>query len=404
MKLDECTYDLGTKIVEGCDQCRRTRYKTHHSIRLGNYRIIITRNYQIKTCFEGFAPGNLINAFSLLPGEEQEVEIVRRSKYSRALHEERSVESEFESELQNTMRVELNSSQDFNFTQSAGGGFNFFGLFGGGAEVTAEQDFHFDQSFFNEVISKTSISVSQRYDVAIDIKTEVENRFRSLRKLSNPNPCKVVTYFFKQLNKKFSFEVSLLSVTFDVVRQLPPIFGQKSPFFTKFLMVNDNQDVLPVKTLELDNVAKRNLGTTNFASNTLFATAAASGQAPAKNVLVSQSFEQLNPREDRHFYELNADVLQNHLVSINVPVKSRAIILKFIKKLREDKLNKPRVIYETEYCIRTHNVIAEPKVSECSICDCDGCDCSCKEDPELKNLNLQKLQIEIDLLKQQLDS
>ncbi|MFP2995974.1 hypothetical protein ABN763_08685 [Spongiivirga sp. MCCC 1A20706] len=400
MKMDQCTYDLGTEIVDGCDQCRTSRFKTHHTIRLGAFRLVITRNYQIKTCFEGFAPGNLINAFSLLPGEEQEVEIVRRSKYSKALHEERSVESEFESELQNTMRVELNSSQDFNFTQSAGGGFNFFGLFGGGAEVTAEQDFSFDQSFFNEVIAKTSLSVSRKYDVAIDIKTEVENRFRSLRKIKNPNDCKVVTYFFKQLHKKYSFEVSLLSVKFDIVRVLPPIFGNRSPFILKQLAVSDNQEILPVKTLELADVGSRNLAASNIASSATFATAAVSAARPSKNVSVSRSFEQLNPREERQFLELDDALLNNRFAVLNVPTKSKNAILRRIKAIKDSKFNKPRVVHKTEYCVRTHNVIAEPKVSECSICDCG---CADHKDPDLRKLEIEKLQVEIDLLKKQLN-
>lgn len=399
MKMDQCTYDLGTKIVDGCDQCRISRFKTHHTIRFGAFRLVITRNYQIKNCFEGFAPGNLINAFSLLPGEEQEVEIVRRSKYSKALHEERSVESEFESELQNTMRVELNSSQDFNFTQSAGGGFNFFGLFGGGAEVTAEQDFSFDQSFFNEVIAKTSLSVSRKYDVAIDIKTEVENKFRSLRKIKNPNDCKVVTYFFKQLHKKYSFEVSLLSVKFDIVRTLPSIFGNRSPFILKQLAVSDNQEILPVRTVELADVGQKNVVANNLASSATFAAAVSTNQ-PSKNVTVSRAFEQLNPREERQFLELDDALLNNRFGALNVPTKSKNAILRRIKALKDNKLNKPRIVHKTEYCVRTHNVIAEPKVSECSICDC-GCEDS--KDPDLRKLEITKLQVEIDLLKKQLN-
>ena len=177
----QCTYDLGTKFVEGCDPCRRRRFKTKQTIRIGNFNLMITRNFEYKTCFEGFTQGDFLHALTLLPKEKQQVEIVRRSKYTRALHEERSVESEFETEFSNTLRTELSASQDFNFHQEAGGGFNFFGLVEGGAEVSADQAFHFEQSLMNEVVFKASAKVSRKYDISIDTKTEVENKFRSLR-------------------------------------------------------------------------------------------------------------------------------------------------------------------------------------------------------------------------------
>jgi hypothetical protein len=52
----------------------------------------------------------------------------------------------------------------------------------------------------------------------------------------------------------------------------------------------------------------------------------------------------------------------------------------FLKSMNNAPEYKPGIIYTTEYCIRTHNIIAEPKVSECSICDCNEVGCGCKDE------------------------
>lgn len=387
-----CTYNLDTKFVDGCDPCRTNRYKTKQVIRLGAFNLLVTRVYEYKTCFEGFTHGAFLHALTLLPKEKQEVEIIRRAKYQRALHESRSVESEFEREFSNTMRLELEATQDFNFHEEVGGGFNFFGLFGGSASVSADQSFHFGQNFMAEVITKTSSKVSSKYDISIDTKTEVENQFRSLRTIENPNPCKVVTFFFKQLNKKFKFTLSLISVKYDIVKALPNIHIKNLNHYTRTLDIKKSLEVEPM-------VATKKRAITEKTINSI------------EQVVPKTNFKSVNDNiEIRQksavlYKELSIEQLTPKMRVLKMNSLSRKRILSEIKRLEKLEDFKPRVIFKSEYCLRTGSVITEPKVSECSICDCDGCDCSCKEEhPEIKNLELEKMKVEIEILKKQLEA
>ena len=376
MEIKDCSYDLGTKIVEGCSPCRLQNFKTHESVKFGYYRLIITRMFQIKTCFEGFAGGNLINAFSLLPGEENEIEVIRKSKYSRELHMEQSIENEFESEVTDTMRLELGASQDFNFSQSAGGGFDFFGLVEANASASASQHLHFDQNFFKETIRKSATRISRKYDISMDIKTEVENKFRSLRKIKNPNPCKVVTYFFKQLNKKFKVEVSLVDVRYDWVRELPQVFAGPLNYSVarKEMISPINEEIASTPTLKKYLIKDTAIEVQEVKEKSELANFK---ELPQKQLELKMKYENINARYLKQMED-------------------------YIKKAEGNPNYKIGVIYTGEYCLRTDNVVAEPKVSECSICDCDGCDCSCQHNPEEQALRLEKMKVELEILKKQL--
>jgi len=372
MKLDNCQYDLETKMVDACDSCRFTSFQTHQTYTIGQFRLIVTRTYETKTCFSGFAPGDLINAFSLLPKEEQEVEIIRREKYSKALHEERSVESEFESEVQSTMRSELSASQDFNFSESAGGGFSFFGI-GASASASASQSFGLDENFFNEVVKKTAAKVSSKYDIAVDTKTEIDNQYRSLRKITNPNPCRVVTFFFKQLNKKYTYQVSLVKITYDIINALPDVFTAQLPYYTKVLP-NNLQQIQPVPTIPASVAA-----TAVNAPRTLVLASATVQNAPHLEVATQNAKVLYAATDARPFKELTEEQLSAKAILLNVIAAEKAKVDELIKSLKVLPGYKPGIVFSTEYCIRTHNIMAEPKVSNCSICDCNEVGCSCKD-------------------------
>jgi hypothetical protein len=145
---------------------------------------------------------------TLLPQEELLIEIVRRSKFSRALHEQRSVESEFRFELQDTSRDEWSREEESNFKVSAEESFSFFCI-----RVESTQQYSnrekTAEKHFREIIGKSTSKVSRAYEIAIDVKTEVENQYRSIRKVTNPNPCQPVIYNYFQLAKKYKTELIL---------------------------------------------------------------------------------------------------------------------------------------------------------------------------------------------------
>ncbi|MBS1772862.1 MAG: hypothetical protein JST82_08375 [Bacteroidetes bacterium] len=372
MKIDKCQYDLETKMVDACDDCRISRFKTHQTVVLGHLKVIITKTYETKTCLMGFAPGNLINAFSLLPKEEQEIEIIRSNKYSSALHEEKSTESEFESEFQNTIRVELGASQDFNTSESASGSVDYFGIAKADVSMSASQHFHFDEKFFDEVIRKTSMKVSNKYDISIDHKTEAENKFRSLRKISNPNPCRVVTFFFKQLNKKYSQTVSLIAVHYDLIDVLHDISLIHRPYYIKSIPSNA-QRIYPVLPVQASSMAR-------ITETGVHAYAAYTTQSLAHAETLPVTRKELHTaNEERIYKKLSEAQLVEKAKAVNIAGNEKKLLDELLKKIKEAPEYKPHVILKREFCIRTNNIMAEPKVSECSICDCNEVGCGCKD-------------------------
>ena len=379
MKLDHCEYDLETNFVEPCSDCRVTKFQRKYPIKLGAFVLYVTYLYEIRNCLQGFTAGDFVNAMSLLPGEEQEVEIVQKSKYERALHQQQSIESHFESEMMNTMRAQASTSFDVNTSVSGEAGVDL-GIFevGGGASVSTAS--HFASSFFNEVVQKASQSVSRHYEVSIDTKTEIENKYRSLRRIFNPNKCRVVTYFFKQLSKKYSIDVVFTGVRFDLIRHLPDIHNKLLPYHTvatRFATdVNQPNTVANFNPARLQVDAAAPVGAFRSFSAAL---------SPQLHTQVQDAFQTQIFRDITLAKELSAAALVDKLDSLKVEKNDRALVLEAVKELDGRKENQPGfVLYHGEYCVRTNSIVAEPKVSNCSICACEECNSAggpskCKE-------------------------
>jgi hypothetical protein len=371
MKLDHCEYDLETKFVAPCDDCRRTRFQRKIPIRLGDRILYVTFLYEIRNCLEGFTSGDLLYAMSLLPGEEQEVEIVQKSRYERALHEQRSVESEFENEMMNTIRTQASLTHDVNTNVSGSGGIDL-GIFDTSVSASVSTATHFASSFFAESVNKTSIAVSNHYEVSVDTKTQIENSYRSLRKISNPNHCRVVTFFFKQLNKKYSVEIVLLGIRFDLIRQLPPIHSQVLPYH----IVKPSFAISTLQPANLTNVNPQEATKFNAALQPFaFRAAAAQSVAPQLHADVQDAFRTLVFRDIEPAKELEADALLAKLDTMDLDKAQKEKVVAAMTELVKRKDNQPGfVLYKGEYCLRTNSVVAEPKVSHCSICACEKCD------------------------------
>lgn len=398
MNLNECNYDLETKFVPTCSNCRIIHFKKRTPVRIGNYTLFVTHRYQIKNCLEGFTSGDLLYALSLLPKEEQEVEIIQKTKFERNLHEQRSVESEFEHEFTQTLRKELSFSMDANYTIEAGGGFDI-GIIEAGAKSSLSIDSHFGLDLFKETISKTTSKVSNHYEVSVDIKSQLENQYRSLRKIVNPNPCKVVTYFFKQLNKKYKVEVVLVDVRFDLVQRIPENHLEIKPYFERELrpLIANIEPNIRMDSNFPANVQQRRKDAP-LESNSLV-----SDRNPELRYIPKDELIERIPIGRSLVKQLTEEELQIKIDLLRISNKTKIEIKKEVRRIMESKINNPGyVLYQSEYCLRTNSVIAEPKVSKCSICDCDECECD--ENKDLKLLELEKMKVEIELLKKQLES
>lgn len=358
----------------------------------------ITYLYEIRNCFQGFTNGDLLYALSLLPKEEQEVEIVQRTRYERSLHEQQSVEMEFESELMNTLRVEASARHDVNVSASAEGGFNFFDVLKGGASTSGSTSAHFESSVFNETVVRTAAKVSRHYDVAVDIKTEMENQYRSLRRIVNPNECRVVTYFFKQLNKKYSFEVALVDMRFDLVQKVSNWHTELLPYYT----ADSRRAVAALRPAVISSAshADMELETSALQRGTLRLSSTQS--TPVLQYSSINLHRNLVYREVGLAKELSADAFLAKIKTLTIDKGELEKIMAQFIALRDAKENKSgSVLYRTEYCLRTNNIMAEPKVSHCSICECD--DCGCEEGKEQRESELIKLKAEIELLRKQVE-
>lgn len=398
MKLNECEYDLETKFVEGCDPCRRSRFTRRVPIRFGPFTLYVTYTYEVLNCPMGFTGGDLLYVLSLLPKEEQEVEIVQRSKYERALHEQRSVESEFENEFMHTLRNEVSSSQDVNTALSVETGLHFFAV-DVNTSASASASAHFAQSVFSETVTKSAIKVSNHYEIAVDVKTEVESQYRSLRRIVNPSECRVVTYFFKQLNKKFSLKILLVGIRFDLVQKLSDIHAAVRPYH----VVEPRFTTSVVQPTTIPNENPRQAHAFKTEANADRASASSTAVPTMQSAAVN-AYRVLEYRETDVAKELDAAALLVKLESLKLDTEQTKKIQVTVAEISGGKESQPGfVVYSTEYCVRTNSVVAEPKVSHCSICTCDECECDDESTDAIRALETEKLKTEIELLRKQIE-
>jgi hypothetical protein len=317
--------------------------------------IIITRRYKLRTCYLGLAIGQLAYTLTLVPKEELEIEIVRRTKFSRALHEQRSVESEFRFEFQNTSRDEWSAEHESNFSVHADEGFSFFGMGVSSTQEYAQRE-SAAEDHLREIVAKTASRVSQRYDVAVDIKTEVENQYRSVRKVSNPNPCHPVIYFYYQLAKKYRSELSLVDVRIDVRRQVPPILARPLGA-TRFVATPPYRQDLGLEVVSPPPPWTLAASTSPVAGIATLAATSPVAQQPTIHVPEDPIDVMRLTRE-----EAIARITREQ----DVDAKAFTVILDGF--LGHD-VNKPGVRATYEYCIATDGLYVEGNVSKCAVCE-----------------------------------
>ena len=347
MLKPNCTASFeNTKLVK-CDPCRHFYFSRTEAIKLRRGVLLVTLHYDLQTCFLGLGKGNYINTLSLLPGEELEIEIIRRSKFNRELHEATSVETEFEQEFKETTRNKYDVSGEFKYSHKGEAGFKIFGI---GAKAESEMSASVKTSYewFNEIVETTSSSVSRKYDFSIDIKTEVENTFRSLRKIKNPNGCHPVLYLLSQIMKKYKSELHLLRVDYDFQQRIPP-FISKNDFLVDYIkpLTLPFNYFLGRKRVDVPDVAGRD-----------FVLDPAIGERRTEINVLPARIKELSPKD---------------LLGRISSAESSAEVKELIDKLKQQDEFKPGVKSSREYCIRTADVHIETRISECSACCQDDC-------------------------------
>ena len=348
MKIKECNYELETKFVKPCGPCRKSKFTLRYPVKIGKFYLYVNLHYSLNKCFKGITEGQFVNAFTLLPCEELELEIIRKSKYSQSFHEERSLETSFEYEITNNFRKEITKKLDVNYNWEVDGGIDLF-VFDASTEFSGEVNAEYISNTIRESTATSSYKISKSQDFVIDLKSEIEHGFKSLRKIKNPNNCKAVTYFFYQLNKKYEISLELERVSFD--------FGER--LISKFNKLDDtfliNQNTLKIESDKLNLIPE--LKTSDEKS--VDAIEFRSLRGYSEEAKIERSII-------REFSDKNIENLLKQKITDKETYQK---VQDKIKVILSDPKHKIGTIWTNEFCLRTNSTIVEPKVSECSVCE-----------------------------------
>ena len=346
----------------------------------------ITHKYRWETCFEGLAVGAHVFSITLLPGEEVELEVVRREKFNTALHQQASLEQELELEVRDTTRDEWSERADSGFTENKQ---NNFSLWGQKRQTIREHTENIERftKTMSEVVQKAAARVSAKYETSLDIKTEVENRYRAVRKVRNPNKCQPVTFHYYRLIKKFRRALYFVETEVSCV---PPagIAPPRGPGVTHF-----GSSVRRPQNLRPDIVAPppRWTRTEPAAAET----ACGSDHGPVNAETMTATFER--PELVRLSREAAVEDIRRR--EGDEAARHAAQVFQEFDDLADP--GGGGLVFEEEICLGTDNFHVEGLVSACAVC----------EDTELKmkeleckkaELELEKLKCEIALCEMQL--
>jgi hypothetical protein len=198
--------------------------------------ISVTTSYRYCLVPEGFGIGKHLYSTTLLPGEEQELEVFQSQKTETELKSSRSVETEFLEEYEQVVQEETQKTEESNFSISGGldAGVNL-GIVSIGAEVDAAHSTK-EINFHKQATSdthKTSDRATRKNDLSMSNKTEVVTTTRSTRRIRNPNLCQSVTWSFFQLQRRVRVKLILESIAFDLFDKGGNLSSSLVPVFFK---------------------------------------------------------------------------------------------------------------------------------------------------------------------------
>lgn len=212
-------------LIDCRDDCV-TRFFEHEEsyVAENGFFCVVTRKYRWDTCEVGLGIGRHAFSITLLPGEEVELEEVRKDRFSRALHDQRSVAAELELTVEETVRDEVSTKDEYFFEHVGENNFKLFGQKRKGQRTYRDAVTRLEETL-RQTVTKSAARVSAKNEIAIDVKAEAENVYRSVRKVRNPNPCQPVTYNFYQLAKRLTRRLTLV----EVVHKCSPPAGDEVP-------------------------------------------------------------------------------------------------------------------------------------------------------------------------------
>lgn len=333
----------------------------------------VTRKYRWEICDEGIGIGRHLYSLTLLPGEEIELEVVRKHKFSSSLSSENSIEQELEDEIKIKTLKEWSRGQKLSAEFESSGGVKIFDI---GGKTTQEYKGGIEEkeSKISEIVETSVSKVSERFEVAIGLKTEVDNKFRAVRKVQNPNNCHPVTYHHYQIVKKFRRRLFLIEQTYACD---PPAGDQGSIDVTVTedlrMPASRPTDVVPTPpdwTISDDRKGRL-----------------PSCPEPARDTTIT---------EQTRLIRLKAPTTRDltaEAAIASLRMRSDADLLAAAIRDLDDFADPGGggLVSENVYCIGTDSVFVQAQVSDCAVCQ--------PPDKAMSDLEKTKLELEIEQLR-----
>jgi thermitase len=197
--------------------------------------------FEHRLCRLGKQHGSLLYTTTLLPGET--VRLYHSDRYRRITSTQQrfSVETTFmqflsivhQARVSNTLDAlaeRLSSSRSSSSSES-GGGF-FFGLFGGGGTSSSSSSsgstsvssvsLEASSETFNQSVLQSSQLTHAERSIVISTFEDKESVDVSVRTLSNPNECRAVTYFVRQVIELYAMATRVVSLSYRLVAPNTP--------------------------------------------------------------------------------------------------------------------------------------------------------------------------------------
>jgi len=415
--MSECESKISTDHLILKEPCKAEfAFDVSHQVWVtgAKYPIVVTTKYEVKIEPIGFALGRHLYSLPLTPGEEVEIEVFRRAKVERELSQQSSTEVEFIGEFMETFRDEWSKKTTTN-TKRGGGvsvDLDFTDLDVG---LHSEPEYSYAETnftdLFAEVIVKAKRRVDQKFDIHIDLKTEVENKYRSTRKIKNPNTCQTVTYNYFQLMRKYKITATRTNLLLDYTPTPPRTLTTYIPAVIRSYAMPPPELTTLMPTMEEKSQPAEtpSPGVTPAVAVPVSSAPTPAEAIPAERATISMykatvgvetsvpaAKTLLHPIiEEPHVLELSKDMLLSKMdkQAVFKDTVERKELSEFIDRLYS-KFLLGKVVTEKEICINTNSMHVEPMLGLCLACD--------KHTVEMRELELERAKVELEKARQEI--
>lgn len=391
-------------------------YRLVNFTQVGNQRVPVEVliHARLEKCSEGLELGKLAYSTTLFPGEKVNLFTTdRRTRFSfdqetnLSYRNEQTHESQYYMASMDKMMSDLNitdrgnsnsaSHSDFSTTGSTSGAIQSFLS---GASINVKGNFNASSSmdFIRELSSHAEASHSRSVEATAasssvsvgEVQTrnhaegETENHFEaSSRSFSNPNQCHAVTYFFHQINVKQRVSFKIVSIKRRVLDSVGDATVSNRPVVSKG-EISIMPSVIPADNPKRVEIEERARVSENFKLN------AVSGLNTSS---LAFSPAALFAQPSASTGNLDEAMRKQALKQVDEDLIATGLLDKSTRKISEEV--KAELSFTNITSLPTPGLLVKSCLDECCVCE-----------PELAkkiNLDLERKQLENDLLKKQIE-